>query len=190
VRRPRVSDESPRSGLDRVELGRLLAVANTRGPVAHALVCLLALNGLRVSEACRATAAHLERERGHQVLAVVRKGGKRARVPLAPPTAAAVAALRRRGDEALLGLNRFSANRLVHQLVDAVGITGKDITPHSLRHTLITLSLDAGVPLRDVQDAAGHSDPRTTRRYDRRRHSPDRHATYALSAFLEDDPTG
>jgi integrase/recombinase XerD len=27
-------------------------------------------------------------------------------------------------------------------------------------------SLDAGVPLRDVQEAASHADPRTTMRYD------------------------
>ena len=38
--------------------------------------------------------------------------------------------------------------------------------PHQ-RHAFVTLSLDAGVLLRDVQDAAGHADPRTTRRYDR-----------------------
>jgi hypothetical protein len=38
-------------------------------------------------------------------------------------------------------------------------------------------SLDAGVPLRDVQEKASHSDPRTTMRYDRARGSLDRHAT-------------
>ncbi|WP_445548394.1 MULTISPECIES: hypothetical protein [unclassified Frankia] len=38
--------------------------------------------------------------------------------------------------------------------------------------------------LRDVQDAAGHADPRTTRRYDRARHNLDRHAAYALAAHL------
>jgi integrase len=48
----------------------------------------------------------------------------------------------------------------------------------------VTAALDAGVSLRDVQDAAGHADPRTTRRYDRARHSLDRHATYAVAAWL------
>jgi integrase/recombinase XerD len=38
-----------------------------------------------------------------------------------------------------------------------------------------------------VQDYARHSDPRTTRRYDRARNSLDRHATYAVSAYLADD---
>jgi len=32
----------------------------------------------------------------------------------------------------------------------------------------------------------GHADPRTTRRYDRTRHSLDRHATYAVASFLAD----
>ncbi len=48
---------------------------------------------------------------------------------------------------------------------------------------LIT-SLDAGVPLRDVQEAASHADPRTTIRYDRARGSLDRHATYIVAAYV------
>jgi hypothetical protein len=44
--------------------------------------------------------------------------------------------------------------------------------------------LDAGVPLRDVQEAASHADPRTTMRYDRARSSLDRHATYIVVAYL------
>jgi integrase/recombinase XerD len=45
-------------------------------------------------------------------------------------------------------------------------------------------SLDAGVPLRDVQEAASHADPRTTIRYDRARGSLDRHATYIVAAYV------
>jgi hypothetical protein len=45
-------------------------------------------------------------------------------------------------------------------------------------------SFDAGVALRDVQEAASHADPRTTMRYDRGRGSLDRHATYIVAAFL------
>ena len=33
-------------------------------------------------------------------------------------------------------------------------------------------------------DAAGHADPRTTRRYDRARGSLDRHPGYALASYL------
>jgi integrase/recombinase XerD len=60
----------------------------------------------------------------------------------------------------------------------------KRISPHSLRHSFITAALDAGVPLRDVQDAASHADPRTTMGYDGARHSLDRHATYIVSTFV------
>jgi integrase/recombinase XerD len=45
-------------------------------------------------------------------------------------------------------------------------------------------SLDAGVPLRDVQEAASHADPRTTMRYDRACGSLDRHATYVVAAYV------
>jgi len=42
----------------------------------------------------------------------------------------------------------------------------------------------ATIPLRDVQEAASHSDPRTTMRYDRGRGSLDRHATHIISTFI------
>jgi hypothetical protein len=45
-------------------------------------------------------------------------------------------------------------------------------------------ALDAGVPLRDVQLAARHCDPRTTTVYDRRRENFDRHAAYVVVAFV------
>jgi len=41
--------------------------------------------------------------------------------------------------------------------------------PHALRHAFLTAALDAGVPLRDVQEAASLADPRMTMRYDRAR---------------------
>jgi integrase/recombinase XerD len=50
--------------------------------------------------------------------------------------------------------------------------------------TLLSTSFDAGVPLRDVQEAASHADPRTTIRYDRARGSLDRHATYIVAAYV------
>jgi len=48
----------------------------------------------------------------------------------------------------------------------------------------VCTSVDAGVPLRDVQEAASHADPRTTMRYDRARVSLDGHATYIVAAFV------
>jgi len=195
VRRPRVDDDSPTLGLDRGELVALLPEAERAGPRDHALACLLALNGLRVSEACATDAGDLGAERGHWVLAVVRKGGRRALVPLAPRTVAAIQAhLAGRSDGPLLlandggRLNRHQAARVVRRLARRAGIT-KRVGPHALRRGFVTAALDAGVPLRDVQDAAGHRDPRTTRCYDSGRQSLDRHATYAVAAYLAGDGT-
>ncbi len=78
---------------------------------------------------------------------------------------------------------RYAADRMVKRLARRAGIS-KRISPHSLRHSFITAALDAGVPLRDVQEAASHADPRTTMRYDRGRGSLDRHATYVVATFL------
>jgi hypothetical protein len=53
-----------------------------------------------------------------------------------------------------------------------------------LRAAFIMAALDAGVPLRDVQIAARHADPRTTTIYDHRRQNFDRHAAYVVVAFV------
>jgi hypothetical protein len=87
VRRPRLDYESHATALDRNELGALLVAAGL-GPLAeHALSSLLALNGLRVSEATGADIEHLGLERGHRTLVITRKGGKVVTIPLAPRTA-------------------------------------------------------------------------------------------------------
>jgi hypothetical protein len=46
------------------------------------------------------------------------------------------------------------------------------------------VSAGLGVPLRDVQLAARHADPRTTTIYDHRRQDFDRHAAYVVVAFV------
>jgi site-specific recombinase XerD len=51
VRRPRLDYESHAVALDRNELGALLVAAGLAGAREHALISLLALNGLRISEA-------------------------------------------------------------------------------------------------------------------------------------------
>ncbi len=80
-------------------------------------------------------------------------------------------------------MDRSCAARMVRRICKRAGID-KHITPHSLRHSFITAALDAGVPLRDVQIAARHADPRTTTRYDRARENLDRHASYIVAAFV------
>ena len=183
VRRPRLDYESHATGLDRNEVGALLVAAGLAGARDHALVSLLVLNGLRVSEAIGADVERLGLERGHRTLIVTRKGGKVVTVPLAPRTARAVDLAIGERCEGPIFLDRHGAARIVRRLARRAGIT-KRVGPHTLRHAFITAALDAGVPLRDVQEAASHADPRTTMRYDRARVSLDRHATYIVATFL------
>jgi integrase/recombinase XerD len=187
VRRPRVDYESHAVALDRNEIGALLVAAGLGPPRDHALISLLALNGLRVSEATDADIEHLGLERGHRTLTATRKV---ATVPLAPRTARAIdLAIGERTEGPVFlakdgrRLDRHGAGRIVRATARRAGIA-KIVTPHTLRHAFITAALDAGVPLRDVQEAASHADPRTTMRYDRHRGSLDRHATYIVAAYL------
>jgi hypothetical protein len=90
VRRPKVDHESHTLGLDRNELGAVLVQAGLGTARDHALIALLALNGLRISEALNADIESLGVDRGHRTLRIVRKGGKRVTVPLAPRTATAI----------------------------------------------------------------------------------------------------
>ncbi len=90
IKRPKVADDSQSTGLDRDEARSLLVAARASGPRDHALVALLLFNGLRVSEVVTAKIENLDHERGHRVLRIVRKGGKRATVPLAPRVADAL----------------------------------------------------------------------------------------------------
>jgi len=182
VRRPQLDYESHAAGLDRNELGALLVAAGLGPPDEHALMSVLALNGLRVSEATGTNIEALGVERGHRTLVITRKGGKVVTIPLAPRTARAIdLAIGERCEGPVFlaadgrRLDRHGAARIVRRVARRAGIT-KPIGPHTLRHAFITAALDAGVPLRDVQEAASHADPRTTMRYDRARGSLDRHA--------------
>lgn len=190
VRRPRRDNESHATALDRNEVGALLVAAGLGGAEDHALMSELALNGLRISEALGANIEALAVERGHRILTVLRKGGKVVKIPLAPRTARAIdlAVGERAEGPIFLGahgerMDRHAAGRIVRRLARQAGIN-KRVSPHTLRHAFITSALDAGVPLRDVQEAASHADPRTTMRYDRNRVSLDRHATYVVAAYL------
>jgi integrase/recombinase XerD len=190
VRRPRLDYESHAVGLDRNEVGALLVAAGLAGARDHALVSLLALNGLRVSEATGADIERLAVERGHRTLTICRKGGKVVTIPMAPaPPGPLISpwASEPRGRSSSVRTDAAST------ATPPGGSCGdwpdRQASPRPsghtpLRHAFITAALDAGVPLRDVQEAASHADPRTTMRYDRGRVSLDRHATYVVSAFL------
>jgi hypothetical protein len=117
-------------------------------------------------------------------------------VPLAPRTARAIdLAIGERTEGPVFlakdgrRLDRHGAGRVVRQIARRAGVA-KTVTPHTLRHAFITAALDAGVPLRDVQEAASHADPRTTMRYDRARGSLDRGTRLTSSPPTSPVPPG
>ena len=135
VRRPKVDYESRTLGLDRNELGAFLVQAGLGSPRDHALASLLALNGLRISEALGADIDDLDFERGHRTLKILGKGGKHAVVPLAPRTSRALDLYigERMSGPIFLGekggrMDRYAADRTVKRLARRAGIT-KRISP-------------------------------------------------------------
>jgi integrase/recombinase XerD len=170
VRRPRVDYESHATALDRNEVGALLVAAGlgprVSTPSSH---CSL----LTACERLAGLGGHWDQHRGARTRAGPsdphrpaqgREGGDgpagAAHCPRHRP--------RRRPEERRTGLRRprWAAPRpprgrpVVRRVARRAGIT-KPVGPHTLRHAFITAALDAGVPLRDVQEAASHADPRT-----------------------------
>ena len=196
VKRPRVPDASMSVGLARDELQALLDAAPADGPRSEALITLLAYNGLRIDEALSRDVEHLGHQLGHRVLRISRKGGRDALEPLSPPVERALDAhLAGRTTGPLFlddrGRRMYEAQawRLVRRLARKAGIkSAGQLSPHSLRHTFATSLDHAGVALQDIQDAMGHADPRTTRRYMATHQHLDRHATYAFAAWLRRTP--
>jgi site-specific recombinase XerD len=188
VRRPKVQPAEGR-GMDRSELARFLFTAEHYDHAHAALAVLLGLNGLRVSEACATDIESLAFEHGHRTLRIVGKGNKPATIPLVPRTARTIdLAIGERTEGPILRrrdgnrLDRRTAHRWVRSIGKRAGLG--HVYPHMLRAAFIMAALDAGVPLRDVQLAARHADPRTTTIYDRRRQNLDRHAAYVVVAFV------
>ena len=197
VTRPRISWEGQRrTVLHPLEFAALLTAARASGPVEHALIALLGMLGLRVSEACNADVSDLRYESGYELLHVIGKGAKPADIPLPIPVLRAVReAIGDRTSGPLLQtrtgrrLDRPAAARVVTRLARQAGVT-HPISPHGLRRTFCTSGLIAGVTIRDMQHAMRHSDPRTTLRYDMAKTNLDRHAAHAVAAYLAGMSTG
>jgi site-specific recombinase XerD len=213
--RPEVDrDTSTTPGLTKDQTLALIAAADrARGRQrlrTSALVAVIMFSGARTSEVTGADIEDLGTDRGHRVLWVTRKGGKRQALVLPSPASERLNAyLASRPDVEHLpavaaegegrsrrplfvtkhGRRLFEANirDTIQRLGRAAGLPedlASRLGPHAVRHTYATLALDAGVPLRDLQDAMGHSDPRTTRRYDRARYTLDRSPGYLLASYL------
>ena len=191
VTRPRIAWEGQRrTVLHPLEYAALLTAARHDGPQSHALVALLGMLGLRVSEACGADITDLHYDSGYELLTIIGKGHKPAQIPLPVPVLRAVheATTERKAGPILL--NRAGApddprrsRRAAPPARARIGLE-HPVSPHSLRRTFCTAGLVSGVPLRDMQYAMRHSDSRTTLRYDMSRANLDRHAAHPVAAYL------
>lgn len=207
-------DTSKTPGMTKEQALALLAAADAapwpQAPRNAALAALLLFTGARVGEAVGATLADLGMDRGHRVLWVTRKGGKRQPLVLPAPVLTRLDAyLAGRDDLAHVPAVAGSTGRdrpliatasgrqmrpadvwaLMRRLGKLAGLPPELVRAmgaHSMRHSFATLYLDAGGNLVDLQDAMGHKDPRTTRRYDRSRGRLDRSPGYLLATYLAD----
>ena len=68
-------------------------------------------------------------------------------------------------------------DRILRKYARHVGLE-RGYSAHSIRATFITTALDNGASLEDVQSAAGHADPSTTKLYDRRGYNPEKSASF------------
>ncbi|MFI8962036.1 tyrosine-type recombinase/integrase [Streptomyces sp. NPDC053493] len=193
VQRPLVDpDHSPTQGMTPEEVERLITIAREWAPRSYALVTVLYLLGTRIDETLTLNVTDLGYDRGHRTLPLRRKGGKRQLVPVPP---LALDALERYLDGRAEGplfvtetgerWTQTGVWKHLRVLARRAGIpAAANIKPHTLRHQFITDNLAESVPLERVQDAVGHTDPRTTQRYNRRRRALDDHPAYGLAARL------
>jgi site-specific recombinase XerD len=91
VTRPKVEWQGQkRTVLHPLEFAALLSVARSGGGTDHALVALLGMIGLRVSEACHADIDDIRYQSGYEILHVIGKGAKPADIPLPIPVLRAI----------------------------------------------------------------------------------------------------
>jgi len=137
---------------------------------------------------------------GFDVLRFVWKGGHEHAVALHPQTAQRVRdylaaaghgddqdgplfrPLRRNGASHDLGraLSGRTVDRILKHYARVAKVSGR-YSAHSMRATFVTTALSNGASLEEVQAAAGHADPSTTKLYDRRGYNPDKSAAFFAS---------
>jgi site-specific recombinase XerD len=153
--------------------------------------------GLRRAEIAALRVGDLHQNRGFDSLRVIRKGGRRDALAINPQTAARLRAyldaaghagdndgplfrpLHHNGKQrqARRPMHPDAIDRVVRKYAAAIGLA-RGYSAHSMRATFITTALENGAQLEDVQKAAGHRDPSTTKLYDRRGYNPEKAASF------------
>jgi integrase/recombinase XerD len=153
--------------------------------------------GLRRAEIAALKVADLHQNRGYDSLRVQRKGGRRDALAINPQTAVRIRAylagaghaddsdgpmfrpLKHNGkrQEERRRMDPDAIDRVVRKYAGGLGLD-RGYSAHSMRATFITTALENGAQLEDVQKAAGHRDPSTTKLYDRRGYNPEKAASF------------
>jgi site-specific recombinase XerD len=163
--------EAPEAAASERELDRVVALRD------RAILELLYGSGLRVSEAAGLTLDRVDLDRGRVL--VFGKGSKERDLPLSDPARDALRAWIRDGRPQMApetpstalffnGRKHPIGGRDIRRLVGRYGgvtLTGRRVTPHTLRHSFATHLLEGGADIRAVQELLGHASVGTTQRY-------------------------
>jgi integrase/recombinase XerD len=153
--------------------------------------------GLRRAEIAALRVGDLHQNRGYDSLRIVRKGGKRDALAIHPNVAKRIREYlalsshaedlegplfrplshNRRLQEARRRMDPDAIDRVLRKHCKAIGLD-RGFSAHSMRATFITTALENGCSLEDVQRAAGHAEPGTTKLYDRRGYNPEKSASF------------
>jgi site-specific recombinase XerD len=153
--------------------------------------------GLRRAEIAALTVGDLHQNRGYDSLRVVRKGGRHEALAINPQTAQRIRGYlekaghaadidgpmfrplrrNRKNQQPRRAMNPDAIDRVVRKFARRIGLE-RGYSAHSMRATFITTALENGAQLEDVQKAAGHRDPSTTKLYDRRGYNPEKAASF------------
>ncbi len=206
VKAPAVPRDGKTVGLSPRDCRRLLDAPNELCPAGirdRAILGALAYSACRVGELVKLSVGDFKTTGEHRVLLIYGKGGKERIVPLhleaverltawlavadiAPDRAGPLfrPALTPRGN----GRDGFQAKslsvRAVEQLVRRYAARLKldaGVTVHSLRVTALTTARERRADIIDLQDFAGHADPRTTLTYIRSRDRLSKSPAYVLN---------
>jgi len=172
--------------MEAADLASTPATATAAGLRDRAVLELLYGSGLRVAEVCDLDLEDLDLDRG--MVRVRGKGGKERVVPVGDFAADALLAYLEFGRPALSPApqpgpapdSRISRaiffNRRKHRLgprdvrsmvrrYAASALPGRNVSPHTLRHSFATHLLEGGADIRAVQELLGHASLATTQRY-------------------------
>jgi integrase/recombinase XerD len=209
VKAPAVSRDGKTVGLSPHDCRRLLNAPEEKPELQtpvdvrdRAMLAVLAYSGCRVGELVRLCVRDFKTSGEHRILNVTGKGGKERTTPLhleaverlaawlavpgirddpAGPLFPAARSARGMGRDGFRPepMSTRAVEKLIGRYVEALGLD-PNVTVHSLRVTALTTARERGSDIIDLQDFAGHADPRTTLTYIRSRDRLSKSPAYVL----------